>query len=80
MARQKTRKQLEKEARREQRWLEQSARDFEFHNGGGTEPYRIKCESCGLVQHGGEQYHNPRLQITPCACGGILALYEPQLR
>ena len=50
-------------------------------NGGGCEPYNIKCENCGLIQPGGEQYHFPNFQITPCFnCGGLTALYEPQVR
>jgi hypothetical protein len=69
-----------RELRRQQRLL-LAAKSFDFHNGGGCEPYDIKCESCGFVTAGGEQYNVHELQVTPCfRCGGELALYEPQLR
>ena len=73
----KKQRDRERQARREERWLRHTQEDA---NGAGTKPYQIKCEACGLVQRGGEQYHDPRRPITPCPCGHEIALNEPQLR
>lgn len=72
---------IPKKKKREQRWLTKETKTFAFHNGAGCEPYWIKCEGCGRISPGGEQYHNRLLQVTPCAaCSNETALYEPQLR